>query len=301
MKYGRFLIVAIAIVTILVAASIFGGNVSNEITQDPSTSTTFAVIGDYGSGDANADSVAKLVKSWNPTFILSVGDGSFTAASGIGTGNYHISTEPFYGEWLKDKGFFPCLGNHDYDEKGKPDTYLNYFNLPGAKFKNSSGNERFYDFVEGPVHFFVLNSNSQEPSGTASTSAQAKWLQEQLAASDSPWNVVYDHHPPYSSDEYHGSSEYMQWPFAEWGADAVISGHAHTYQRIMRDGIVYFVNGLGGAERYGFTTPVKGTAVRYSNDWGAQKVVASDDALTFKFYNTNGKLIDSHQLVKSDQ
>ena len=38
----------------------------------------------------------------------------------------------------------------------------------------------------------------------------------------------------------------MQWPFAAWGADAVLSGHAHAYERIERDGIVYFVNGLGG-------------------------------------------------------
>ena len=23
----------------------------------------------------------------------------------------------------------------------------------------------------------------------------------------------------------------MQWPFAQWGADVVLSGHDHTYER----------------------------------------------------------------------
>ena len=62
----------------------------------------------------------------------------------------------------------------------------------------------------------------------------------------------------------------MQWPFAQWGADAVMSGHAHDYERIVRDGIVYFVNGLGGASRYSFGTPVTGSAVRYNAEGGAQ-------------------------------
>ena len=68
----------------------------------------------------------------------------------------------------------------------------------------------------------------------------------------------------------------MQWPFAEWGADAVLSGHAHTYERVERDGIVYFVNGLGGAARYGFGEPVEGSRARYRDDWGAQKVTVTD-------------------------
>ena len=36
--------------------------------------------------------------------------------------------------------------------------------------------------------------------------------------------------------------------FAEWGADIVIGGHDHDYERLHRDGIVYIVNGLGGRE-----------------------------------------------------
>jgi hypothetical protein len=85
----------------------------------------------------------------------------------------------------------------------------------------------------------------------------------------------------------------MRWPFAEWGADAVLSGHSHTYERIERDGIVYFVNGLGGASRYSFGKPVEGSRARYRADWGAQRVTVTADTLIFEFWDTAGRLVDS--------
>ncbi|HUM71896.1 MAG TPA: hypothetical protein PLK31_23965, partial [Chloroflexota bacterium] len=62
-----------------------------------------------------------------------------------------------------------------------------------------------------------------------------------------------------------------QWPFAAWGATAVFAGHEHTYERIMADEIVYFVNGLGGRWWiHPFAgTAVAGSAVRYNQDYGA--------------------------------
>lgn len=93
-----------------------------------------------------------------------------------------------------------------------------------------------------------------------------------MTASKSIWNVVYFHHPPYTSGD-HGPSTYMRWPFAQWGADAVLNGHDHTYERIMQDGIVYFVNGLGGKSKYGFlSTTEPGSAIRYNAEYGAQKL-----------------------------
>ena len=110
--------------------------------------------------------------------------------------------------------------------------------------------------------------------------------------------MVIDHHPPYSSDNKHGSTPALQWPFAEWGADVVLSGHAHTYERIRRDGIVYFVNGLGGAARYGFKPPVSGSVKRYNSNWGALKVTVNGDALDCEFRSVGGKPVDRFR-VKS--
>jgi len=89
----------------------------------------------------------------------------------------------------------------------------------------------------------------------------------------------------------------MRWPFSEWGADVVISGHSHTYERIMRHDIVYFVNGLGGRKRYEFGGPVKGSESRYNANWGAQRVTATEDELEFEFYSISGRLKDRHRIV----
>jgi hypothetical protein len=276
----------------------------------PGAPAVFAVISDYGMDDANEAAVASLVASWSPAYIITLGDDYVSSAGGTGTGKYDESTGAYYGTWLKDitttgtrcpvglasvNSFFPAMGNHDYsDATPAPDTYLAYFNLPGAGFASTSGNERYYDYVDGAIHFFVVDSNTQEPAGTSSTSTQAQWLQAGLAASTSTWNIVYEHHPPYSSA---GSNTYMQWPFATWGADVVLSGHQHTYERILRDGIVYFVNGLGGQPRVSFGTTVTGSVVRYNANWGAQKVTVSDTGLTFQFYETGGALIDSYTVA----
>jgi hypothetical protein len=80
----------------------------------------------------------------------------------------------------------------------------------------------------------------------------------------------------------------MQWPYAAWGADAVIGGHDHTYERIARDGILYFVNGLGGNSPYGFGTPIAGSQVRYNASRGAQRITADADSLTFEFLSVDG-------------
>jgi hypothetical protein len=276
-------------------------------------SVTFAVIGDYGIDDAHERAVAKLVASWAPAYIITTGDNYYAPAGGTGTGKYDEAVGAYYGPWLKDisttgrrfpvttataNAFFPSMGNHDYtDATPAPRTYLTYFRLPGAGFTNTSGSERYYDFVQGPVHFFVLDSNTQEPAGTSSTSRQAKWLKKQLAASTSTWNVVYDHHPPYSSDSKHGSTTRMKWPFATWGADVVLSGHAHVYERMNRNGIVYFVNGLGGDARYAFHAPVLGSKKRYRADWGAQRVTVTDSTMVFEFINVRGTVIDRYTLT----
>lgn len=72
--------------------------------------------------------------------------------------------------------------------------------------------------------------------------------QTQLAASTATWKLVMLHHSPFSSGSNHGSIARLQWPYQTWGADAVLSGHDHLYERILAgSGFPYMVNGLGGA------------------------------------------------------
>jgi hypothetical protein len=253
----------------------------------------FAVIGDYGAGGQAELDVSKLVKSWNPDFIITAGDNNYPSGESstidANIGQYYCSfIYPYIGTYCTEtlsNRFFPTLGNHDWDTLGAQ-PYLNYFTLPN--------NERYYDFARGPVHFFVIDSDPREPDGISSTSTQATWLRDRLSAATEHWKLVYMHHPPYSSGP-HGSATELQWPYQQWGASAVLAGHDHDYERVVLDGFPYFVDGLGGGENiYGFGQPVPGSVIRYNDNYGAMLIDASDSSITFSFYSRTDVLIDTY-------
>ncbi len=274
--------------------TLYGTFVKRYIYDSPSVH--FAVIGDYGlAGQAELD-VANQVKSWNPDFIVTLGDNNYadgsasTIDANIGQ-YYHDFISPYtgsYGTGAATNSFFPVLGNHDWvATNAQP--YLDYFVLPG--------NERYYDFIQGPVHFFMLDSDTHELDGNTDTSIQATWLKNSLSASSSPWNIVLLHHAPFSSG-LHGSNATLQWPYEAWGADAVLAGHDHTYERIIKGTIPYFVNGLGGRSIYSFGTPIAGSQLRYNADYGAMLVDATNAYINFKFINRSGAVIDSYTVPR---
>jgi hypothetical protein len=255
----------------------------------------FAAIGDYGfAGPAERD-VATLVKSWNPDFILTLGDNNYelgdstTIDHNIGQ-YYHefiYNYKGRYGPKAFSERFFPALGNHDYYTRNGQ-AYRDYFTLPG--------NGRYYDFVRGNVHFFALNSDPAEPDGIGSGSVQGRWLQAALAASTARWNVVYLHHAPYSSGP-HGSTHALQWPFEAWGASVVLAGHDHNYERLEMNGLTYIVNGLGGRSLYPTTKPrLPESKVFFNGDYGAMLLDATPDSLTMQFFTRQRVLIDTYVL-----
>jgi len=295
--------------------------------SDDSKSVQFAVIGDYGSdaeGEGDAEkSVAKMVKGWDPDFIITLGDNNYpngkakTIVQNIG--NYYC--DYIYNEgapddqqceqWAterKENLFFPSLGNHDWNTPdAKP--YIAYFTkLPG--------NKRYYDFVQGPVHFFVLDSQSKEacdcddpqfyePDGTTPDSRQGQWLREKLQESNAPWKIVYFHHAPYTCK---GDSEWMQWPFQDWGANAVLSGHKHLYERgwltkkPTQRHFPYFVNGTGGirlSKCHGDRSPGFEEIV-IEKKYGAMWVKATPTKITFEFYDAETESrLDRCKLTKT--
>ncbi len=255
----------------------------------------FAVIGDYGVDTPAEFEVSRLVHQLEPDLILTVGDNNCpngmadTIDRNVGQ-YYQDYIYPYsgrYGPGARENRFFPVLGNHDLNS-GDISAYLDYFTLPC--------NERYYDFVQGPVHFFALDSLGNEPDGFKSTSVQAEWLQKRLAQAQEPWKIVYLHVSPYSSGAEHGSAKYMQWPFAEWGADAVISGHDHLYERLLINGTPYIVDGLGGDYIYNFADPLPESRVRYNGNHGAMLVTADRHTLTFQLYSIDGTLVDEYSI-----
>ena len=274
-----------------------------EPTSTPSTTPEeellFAVIGDFGQAGDQEQAVADMVKSWDVDFILTTGDNNYPdgAADSIDTniGQYYHEYIGNYtgkfGEGGEINRFFPSLGNHDWIAEGA-EPYLDYFTLPG--------NERYYEISWPPVHLFVLDSDPQEPDGVGLSSAQAAWLQLALAASSDPLNLVIMHHPAFSSG-MHGSSDWMQWPYAQWGADVVLAGHDHLYERLVEDGLLYLTNGLGGnPARYDFVNILPESQFRYNAQHGALRVQATSEWIRFEFINTYGEVVDQVTLAADD-
>jgi tartrate-resistant acid phosphatase type 5 len=283
------------VTVILIAGALVMYSRSTQVSAQEPSSIMFAAIGDFGSNDVNEQDVAYLVKSWNPDFIITLGDNNYpdgeaaTIDAAIGK-YYHEYIYPYrgtFGAGASVNKFWPCIGNRDWDNQTGPklQPYLDYFTLPN--------NERYYDFVRGPVHFFCIDSDIDEPDGITSSSVQAQWLRNKLAASTEPWKLVYFHHPAYSSRT---SWTNLQWPFQPWGVNAVLSGHAHVYERVMKDGIPFFTNGLGGDSTGSFNTAISGSVVRFGDDYGAMRISASATLITFEFITRRGVVIDTYSM-----
>jgi tartrate-resistant acid phosphatase type 5 len=123
------------------------------------SSVRFAVIGDYGTDSAAEASVANLVKSWNPDFVITTGDNNYPdgAASTIDKNigkHYQQFIYPYkgtYGAGATTNMFWPSLGNHDWHQI-PPQPYLDYFTLPG--------NERYYTIRQGQCSFLLLTATA---------------------------------------------------------------------------------------------------------------------------------------------
>lgn len=250
-----------------------------------------AVVGDYGTGSPESMQVANLVHGLNPEFVVTVGDNNYptgeaaTIDAHIGAlysryiGNY----VGLYGAGSASNRFFPAMGNHDWYSTPPGQPYLAYFTLPG--------NERYYQQRLGPVHLFVLDSDVSEPDGNTATSLQAQWLQAGLTASDAEFKVVVLHHPPWSSGS-HGPQAALQWPFASWGADLVLQGHDHVYERIHRAGFPYVTSGNGGAPLYAATSPIAGSEALYNARHGALVIEATTAQMLLRALDITGMVVD---------
>ncbi len=256
----------------------------------------FAVIGDFGEAGPGLAAVADLIDSWDVDFIITTGDNNYPVGSpktideNIGQ-YFHAYISPYkgdYGEGAENNRFFPALGNHDWMWlDAQP--YLDYFELPG--------DERYYSFSWDFVDFFAVDSEWAEPDGIGQDSLQAEWLKGTLAESTAAWKVVYFHLAPYTSG-YNGPTTHMRWPFKEWGADVVLSGHDHHYERLVVDDLTYFVVGISGGPIYPIPALQPGSHFRYREMHGAMLVEASPDEIWFGFYNIEGELVDEWIIVR---
>lgn len=236
-----------------------------------------AVIGDYGVGDKNEASVAKMVNRFSPDLTVTVGDNRYKKAG----------YERLVGRYYKQK-IIAATGNHDYEMGiGAYDEY----------FGQSPSTRTFTYEAESAVDFFILDSEAGLRS-RAVREDQKAWLIKALAASDRTFKVVLLHHPPYSSGK-HSSTKRYQWDYAAMGADLIISGHDHIYERMVRHSATYIVDGTGGAPLYKCKNPeVYGSKVCHDKYFGALFLYVNDSQLRGVYRTAAGVVLDSFTLSK---
>jgi predicted phosphodiesterase len=207
---------------------------------DPGEPVSFAVIADtqwQWEGTDRLELVGDAIAS-DPTpfdFVLHAGDVVESPSS-----YYWDHWFSSFDEMLLRSPFLPVLGNHERNHR----SYYDAFSLPPGAGKND---EQWWALHWGDVVVVGLDTNV---SRVADYHAQQDWAREHLSGPESHKFVIF-HHPVFSSDAFHGSGysyDLIYHPiFVEHGVDIVFNGHAHNYERLERDGIVYLVLGGGGA------------------------------------------------------
>jgi predicted phosphodiesterase len=245
-------------------------------------SVRFAVIGDSGTGGGAqqkvADRIAASYKMYPFEFVLMLGDNLYGSEE---KDDYQDKFERPY-KPLLDAGvkFYAALGNHD-----DPSQRL-------YKLFNMDGN-RFYTFKapRGSVRFFALDSTYMQQD-------QLKWLEKELAASDSAWKIAFFHHPIYSSGEKHGSDEELRKQieplFIKNGVDVVFTGHEHFYERLKpQNGIHYIISGSAAKLRKGNIGDSNMTAKGYDQGYTFMLIEIAGDEMYFQTIAADGKTVDS--------
>lgn len=241
----------------------------------PSTPSPVAVIGDFGSGTADERAVADLVRRSGARAVVTTGDNVYDSS------DYDRLVGDYYGRWTNGEDLLPAAGNHDHEEGIA--AFDRYFSYLGGRHVYSAGRQG--------MRFFFLDSTVALESEQA-RARQKEWLRHALLRSPARWKVVVLHHPPFSSSSVHGSTPELRWPFGAWGADLVLSGHDHSYERVVRSGTTYVVNGAGGKDLYPMGDPVDGSVRRFDQKHGALFLTATSTALTGEFRSTDGALVD---------
>lgn len=240
------------------------------------TATVLLAVGDIGSCDNEADEgVARLVEQLPGTVAL-LGDIAYDHGSAVDFQEcFDLAWRPLRARLR------PAPGNHEY-ETPNVSGYFSYFGEAAGE-----PGEGWYSYDLGSWHVISLNSNCDEVDGCGPGSPQLAWLVADLAAHPSNCAVAYWHHPRYSSG-HHGSDSLME-PFwqalAEGGADLVLEGHDHDYERMAPvDGIRSFVVGTGGRSLYDWRGPPGPfTELRDDSSYGLLAFELTDGAYRWQF------------------
>jgi acid phosphatase type 7 len=211
-------------------------------------STHLVGAGDIASqGDADV-ATGDLIDARPEAIVFTAGDNAYPMGS---LSNYTNKYEPAWGPFKARTR--PSPGNHEYMTSGASG-YKTYF----SGVPEVSTNPTYYAYNLGAWRIYSLDSNLTG----AAMNTQLNWLSDDLASTNTTCELAYWHHPVASSGQ-HGPTTLGRQLFAELdsaGADLVLNGHDHNYERFEKinssgqpsaNGIVEIVIGTGGTDLRG--------------------------------------------------
>jgi acid phosphatase type 7 len=245
----------------------------------------------HGTADSCRDrETAELLADMDLDAVLTLGDNQYE------DGRLEAFRAVYDRSWGRFRNVtWPAVGNHEYLTPGASG-YFDYFNGVGRSHGRAGERGRgYYSFDVGAWHVIALNSVCAEVGGCDEGSPQERWLRADLAAHPARCTLAYWHHPRFSSGEQSSSTRFTAFWEAlhEAGADVVLAGHAHDYERFApltpegewdpERGIREFVVGTGGKHHYGFGTAEPFSEARDSTTWGVLALTLRGDGYDWRF------------------
>jgi VCBS repeat-containing protein len=228
--------------------------------------------------------------------VFTTGDNAYPTGS---TADFNNCYDPTWGRHKARTR--PSTGNHDYDDTNTGDAYFAYF---GAAAGNPG--EGWYSYDVGDWHIVVLNTNwrcNYVPCDAGSP--QAQWLQADLAANPSTCTLAYWHYPRFATPSASGADggpdpDYLDlWQILyDAGADLVLNGHRHIYERFAPqnpngdldplNGIRQIIVGTGGGGG-SFGTPIAANSEVRGDVPGVLKVTLHPTSYDWEFIPVAGE------------
>lgn len=248
------------------------------VTPPAGGATVLVGAGDIASCNSRADEATALV-------LDSIAGTVFTAGDNVYSDGTAAEFQECYGpSWGRHSARTrPAPGNHDYHVSGAA-AYYGYFGAAAGP-----AGRGYYAYDVGEWRVYSLNSEIVSV-------AQVEWLRTDLAANPSACVAAYWHHPRWATKDKngsHGSSEFAEplWDaLADAGAELVINGHSHHYERLSPiRGVTEVVVGTGGAGLTDFGRPIAESLVRNSATHGVLEVTLSPGGFGARFVPVAGQ------------
>lgn len=225
--------------------------------------------------------------------VVPLGDNAYVNGSAA---EYRDCYEPTWGRHKARSR--PMPGNHDYNTTDATGYYAYFGSAAGDPTKG------YYSYTLGTWFVIVINSGKDSPPFIAAGSAQEQWLRAELASHAQQCVLAMWHHPRFTTvlnrDPLRPEVKPLWDALYEYGADLVVNGHDHTYQRFRPqtpDGVADPVYGIrqitvgtgGGEGLYQFAAETENLEVRNNTTWGVLKLTLRAGAYDWRFLPVAGQ------------